>query len=86
MRNSITAGFLGWMICTVAVGQDINLDGVLDCADTELLGDAIVNGDMDSRFDLDGNGIVELATTRFGRMRSTLTATHLVTKTLTSTT
>lgn len=61
MRTSITAGFLGWMICTVAVGQDINGDGVLDCADTELLGDAIGNGDMDSRFDLDGNGIVELA-------------------------
>ena len=61
MRTSITAGFLGWMICIVTVGQDINLDGVLDCADTELLGDAIVNGDMDSRFDLDGNGIVELA-------------------------
>ena len=54
------------MVCVAVASsmlsaQDINLDGRVDCADTELLGDAILAGDSDSRFDLDSNGIVEMA-------------------------
>lgn len=53
-----------WMlviICASAFAQDINLDGQVDCDDSELLGAAIRDGITDARFDLDGNAAVEMA-------------------------